>query len=144
MALILGVTASRWGLSKAQKLTIIQFIHRYPIEELHHGDCVGGDEELHNLIRKLVPAARIVVHPPLDEKLRAFCRGDRVLPQRPYLQRNRDIVHSVDRLVGFPSGDREKPRSGTWYTIRYAAQRKKLLGYITPIGEVVRKYDRVR
>jgi hypothetical protein len=42
-----------------------------------------------------------------------------LLPEREYLQRNRDIVDATDVLLAAPDGP-ERVRSGTWSTVRYA------------------------
>jgi len=88
--------------------------------ELHHGDCVGADVEADSIAREL--ELDVVVHPPSDSRLRAFCArpGDVVWQPAPYLERNRDIVDSTDRLVAAPRSDEEELRSGTWATVRYA------------------------
>lgn len=71
------------------------------------------------------PDARIVIHPPGDPKLRAFCEGAyRVMPPQPYLQRNHAIVDASEILFALPlEAERELQRSGTWATIRYARKR---------------------
>lgn len=87
---------------------------------LHHGDCTGADATAHRIAHDL--GYRIMIHPPDNPKHRAFCqRGhdDWLLPERPYLTRNRDIVDACDFLLALPSGPEER-RSGTWHTIRYA------------------------
>jgi hypothetical protein len=92
--------------------------------EVHHGDCIGSDEEMHALCRLHASQARIMVHPPLESKKRAFCAGDTVLPPRSYLERNYDIVDAVEAMSATSESMCEVRRSGTWSTIRYA--RKKL------------------
>ena len=37
----------------------------------HHGDCIGGDETLHGVVREL--GHRIELHPPLNWSKRAWC-----------------------------------------------------------------------
>ena len=87
---------------------------------LHHGDCTGADAAAHRVAHDL--GYRIMVHPPENPKHRAFCDltpVDYLLPERPYLTRNRDIVDACEFLLALPSGQ-EDNHSGTWYTIRYA------------------------
>lgn len=137
--MILGITGTRHGLSERQCSLVATLLDgarfSWPaVTELHHGDCVGVDSEVHELVRRLVPTVRIVVHPPLLVAYRARCRGDVVLPEKGYLDRNRDIVDACDRLLALVGGDeRSRPRSGTWATVRYARQalRRGLIVYPT-------------
>ncbi len=45
------------------------------------------------------------------------------LAEEAYHARNRWMVDRSDLVIGFPHG--EDPRSGTWYTIRYAAEQSR-------------------
>ncbi len=119
----LGFTGTRLGLSRRQKDHLILFLKYHDVEEAHHGDCIGGDEDFHKIVSYY--ADRIVIHPPTDERSRAFCKplpgGATVTWRTPYdyLTRNRHIVDSTTWLVVGPSGP-EELRSGTWSTKRYA------------------------
>lgn len=86
--------------------------------ELHHGDCVGGDEQAHDIAKKL--GFRIVIHPPIIETSRAFCSGaDEIRQQFDYLVRNHHIVNESNHLYVGPKTNEEELRSGTWATYRY-------------------------
>lgn len=65
-----------------------------------------------------------VIHPPRDEKKRAFKKAARSGPPFEYLDRNRNIVRQTELLLATP-GEKEEVLvgSGTWATIRFA--RKK-------------------
>lgn len=98
--------------------------------EVHHGDCVGVDADA-NLVA-IEAGCRVVIHPPVELKHRAFC-GDEArragvrcltLEPLPYLVRNHAIVDATDLLVAFPAGP-EQLRSGTWSTVRYARKQGK-------------------
>lgn len=90
-----------------------------PGSEFHHGDCVGGDEEAHEIALAL--GFRIVVHPPLNRSKRAFCTGAfQVLKPKSYITRNHDIVDVCRLLIAAPKTEEEELRSGTWATVRYA------------------------
>ena len=85
--------------------------------EFFHGDCVGADEQAHELARFL--GYRVTIFPPLNETKRAFCNAHETRPAKEYLERDRDIVDECDILLAaiqYPI----KPRSGSWYTYRYA------------------------
>ena len=93
------------------------------ITEFHHGDCVGADASVHELIRSQFPDIKIVIHPPVDSKNRAFCEGDVILDKMDYMKRNRDIVDSCDVLFALPP-ESSNFRSGTLATIRYSEKKK--------------------
>lgn len=120
--MIVGFTGTQVGMSKSQ-LGLLRhvFLGVDPVDEVHHGDCVGADEELDAYVRTL-GGVLIVIHPPSNPSKRAFCfqPGDVQRPERPYLDRNRDIVDACDVLVAAPRTDQEELRSGTWSTVRYA------------------------
>jgi len=96
--------------------------------EVHHGDCVGADASFHNIAKEL--GKRIVIHPPENDKLRAYKHGDRMYSRKPYLQRNHDIVKASDTMIACPDSSKEKLRSGTWATIRYARKNGKEVNLI--------------
>lgn len=100
--------------------------------EVHHGDAVGCDAQMHELARAMdVP---IVIHPPVDDRLRAFCTGaETVLPEKPYLVRDGDIAQS-DILIACPRQMEEVVRSGTWATIRYSRKNGKRRIIVFPDG----------
>ena len=91
---------------------------------LHHGCCVGVDEEAHWIAFELGISA--VGHPPTDTRLMME------IPPEPesdiffleirepfdYLARDRHIAEASDWLLGFPKDNSGK--GGTWYTIDYA------------------------
>lgn len=85
--------------------------------ELHHGDCIGWDQQAHRVAVDL--GLKTVAHPPNVETLRAFCEADEIRPALPYLERNERIITSTDKIIAAPDGP-EKLRSGTWSTVRKA------------------------
>lgn len=151
----IGFTGTRQGMS-ADQLSVLRDRLSPPatnwgmFSEFHHGDCVGADEEAHDMIRVLLArhwpmAVRIVIHPPSDERWRAHCDeamdyremlGVRVLDEKDYLARDRDIVDATDLLIGCPAGFDLRSHGGTAYTIRYALKLKKPVIIIRPDGSV--------
>ena len=98
---------------------------------LHHGDCVGADQECHEAAIGL--GYKIVIHPPSDPKKRAFCtaEADEVRKEFPYLTRNHHIVNETQVLVAMPKViGKEELRSGTWATVRYARKTGRLITYV--------------
>lgn len=143
-----GFTGTRRGMTDAQKLVVAELLRK--LEPLrgglylvgHHGDCVGADAQFHHLVRAMSNTI-VTVHPPSDARKRAWvtCREDcdEWRPSRPYLDRNRDIVHESDAMIATPEESQPQPRSGTWSTIRYAQQVSKPLAIVFPNGAIA--YD---
>ena len=117
----IGFTGARIGMTRLQRQMLETLLYMYPPDEVDHGDCIGADEEFHNIVRKMFGKdVTIIGHPPTNPKYRAFCIFDEIFPERPYLERNRDIVDSSKFLLGAPYSKSSVLRSGTWSTIRYA------------------------
>lgn len=95
--------------------------------EFHHGDCIGADAQAQTIVETFVGYDRIWIHPPIISTKRAWCRGEHILPVRPYLKRNHDIVDYCDILIACPRTSNEEMRSGTWATIRYARSKENVL-----------------
>ncbi len=129
----IGFTGNRYGLNHEQKLQIISILDKYNNFILSHGDCIGSDTDFHNLslnYKNKHPHKKIMIHiyPPNDHKLRAFNIGDLIMDEKPYLQRNLDIVKNSSILIACPIDKyNEQLRSGTWYTIRKAIKHKLIL-----------------
>jgi hypothetical protein len=117
-------------MSSTQKALLDAIVYNDRPTEFHHGDCVGADAEAHDIATQR--CVRVVIHPPTEDRLRAFCdvTNGQVLKPRPYIDRNHDIVDSCDVLVAAPRTDTELVRSGTWATIRYARKQGKLVSIL--------------
>lgn len=113
----IGVTGARNGWTKAQESQFRDSIQKLRIDEFHHGDCVGVDEQAVGVVREYFGEI-IHTHPPLNSKHRAHVGGKLYLPKE-YIERNHDIVDAVDALFVVPATDSEIQRSGTWATYRY-------------------------
>jgi hypothetical protein len=134
VGVIVGFTGTRAGMTPQQKNHIKELLSTENVVEAHHGDCIGADEQFHSLCRGLgIP---VVLHPPSDPKLRAYCDGAiRSEKARPYLDRNKDIVRASSLLIASPKEPTPQVRSGTWSTIRYARTRGSRHKVIMPNGE---------
>jgi hypothetical protein len=104
--------------------------------ELHHGMCVGGDSEIHDLVRVAFPQVEIHGHPPTDKKYFKEVHVDVLWPEAPYIERNHDIVNACDVLIGCPRYMHPELRSGTWSTIRYGLEQEKIVLVVWPSGMV--------
>ena len=129
-----GFTGTRSGLNDSQKKSIIKLLQQNINNgsiEIHHGDCVGADKDFHDICVSLSDKIKIIIHPPTDNKLRAFCKSEFIEKEKSYLERNKDIVNKSDILIACPFSSEEQLRSGTWSTIRYAKKlNKNVLLYI--------------
>ena len=131
----IGFTGNRYGLTPEQKDQIISILDEYDNLIVSHGDCIGSDTDFHNLCvnyRNEHPSKKIyiVIFPPNNPTLRAFNQGDLLMNEKPYLDRNLDIIKNSSMLIACPiDKNKEQLRSGTWSTIR-KARKKKLMIHI--------------
>ena len=128
-----GFTGTQRGLTRGQRASLVVVIGGLA-GWLHHGDCVGSDDEAHDI----AVAARlwVAIHPPRDARLRAGRTGDLVFPTEEYLVRNRIIVDMTRALIAAPAGMAEELRSGTWSTVRYARRCRRPITLVMPDGSV--------
>jgi hypothetical protein len=145
---IIGFTGTREGTATEQRAALQKLLRERKPTEVHHGDCDGADEQFHSDSIDLgVP--KIVIHPGHNYQglfpTRSYCDqhtpGDgkseiTVLPAKPYLVRDRDIVMATELLIACPQGQ-EKLRSGTWTTVRAARKANRPIIIIFPDGSVV-------
>lgn len=133
----IGFTGTQNGMTDRQKGGVRRAlaVHWKLPATFHEGDCVGADVEAAEIAFEA--AWKIVVHPPVDGKKRAFYAppNSMVLPKKPYLERNRDIVDACDLLLAAPQWV-EKRRSGTWATIRYADSIGRPIVIFYPNGDI--------
>jgi hypothetical protein len=128
--MIIGFTGTRLGMNEKQK----SYLHNYltsltDAKEFHHGDCIGADEQAHDIARGL--NINVYIHPPIVQFARAFKTGT-MYPAKSFIERNHDIVDSCDLLIATPNTRKEKLRSGTWATVRYARKQHKAIKIIYP------------
>jgi hypothetical protein len=130
----IGFTGTRRGMTTKQLAAVHQYLSADV--ELHHGDCIGADSQMHAIAQTI--GCRIILHPPSDTALRAWSQGAHyIFKPLNYIKRNHDIVDISDALIAAPYEVTEKLRgSGTWATIRYARKVNKPTIIIYPNGEV--------
>jgi hypothetical protein len=131
----IGFTGSEDGMTTRQLEVVKWLLDRGPAE-FHHGDCIGADEQAHELAK--AAGLRIVIHPPDNPSKRAFCTDyDEIREEKPYLARNHDIVNECEMLLATPSTAHEILRSGTWATVRYGRRAPRVdVAVIMPDGSV--------
>lgn len=130
----LGFTGTQEGMTQAQQETVAAIILVYKPVVAQHGDCVGADEEFHNLARS--QGVTVDIFPPKDAKKRAFCKFARKVHEpENYLVRNNLIVINSDFIIAAPKEYHEVLRSGTWSTIRRTQELRKPLTIVWPDGK---------
>lgn len=139
--MIMGFTGTRDGMTPRQKRIFEGIVQRLKPTEFHHGDCIGADDEAASIVSRLsnypldffTKKVKIVVHPPVDGKYRAFNKcANEFRPELPYLERNSNIAYECDLLVAAPKEKQEQQRRGTWHTIRQAWKLGKPTIIISP------------
>lgn len=136
----IGFTGTGQGMTQAQttRLTLVMRSFGDPSELVgHHGDDLGADAGFDRKARWL--GWGVIVHPPLNERRRAFCRSDEHRDAEEYLVRNGVIVEQTVGLLATPAGFEEELRSGTWATIRCARRLGRPRVIIWPDGSVTRE-----
>ena len=126
-----GMTKAQWAKLDELMQTVTASVTRSPVE-FHHGDCVGADAEAAILAKNW--GMKIVSHPPKNTSKRAFLFFYETKPEEEYLVRNKNIVNNCDFLIAMPKESRERVRSGTWSTVRYARKTGKKVTVILPNG----------
>jgi len=116
--MLVGFTGTKDGMTESQREALTRTLVSLSATELHHGDCIGADAEASSIAKDL--NLKIVIHPPTNPSKRSFCCADIILPPKPYLERNREIVKATDVLIAAPRQRHEVLRSGTWATVRHA------------------------
>lgn len=130
--IVVGFTGTRKGMDVSQKNQVEAFLSRSRVVQAHHGDAIGADANFHEICVKLgIP---IVIHPPVKQEGRANCIPFvRTLPEKPFIERDREIVDTVEVLLATPRSNKEELRSGTWASIRYAKKKGKILHIFYPV-----------
>jgi hypothetical protein len=128
--MIVGFTGTRGSLSTFCVSRLLELINKLDIQTFHHGDCVGADATMHEMVGDRCDK---VIHPPNKDVHRAYCNGY-ILPELSYMDRNKNIVDSSELMIATPPSMEEITRSGTWSTVRYARKRNKPLIIVFPDG----------
>lgn len=138
---VISFSGTRKGMTSVQKDAVREILSKARPQQVRHGDCVGADEEFHQ-IASMELGIPTVIHPPVKEVLRAFCKPvthfpgqvDKILEPKEYLERNRELVDNSGILIACPADEKRNDRTGTWYTVRYAINQNRPVILITPEG----------
>lgn len=96
--------------------------------ELHHGCCVGADEQAHKILKGMAQRhdrlkdVVIIGYPSniKDKQSEVMSDCDLLYAEHDPLVRNKMIVNDIEYLIAAPKQVQETTRSGTWSTVRYA------------------------
>lgn len=134
----IGFTGTQAGMTPEQQASAYQIVALSEATDLHHGDCLGADDQMDQIARELDLIRHI--HPPTNGSRRARCMPregvDVVYAPFPYLERNRAIVGASEAMIATPKETAEALRSGTWATVRYSRKQGKPLFIVWPDGTV--------
>lgn len=145
-----GFTGTQEGMTPLQKAALKSVLLQFHDFEFHHGDCIGADAEAHAMLqtqaRGTSMCRRIVIHPPTQDKKRAFTTHEEnwVIPftvrvKKDYMHRNADILAESEILLVGPKTMEEELRSGTWSTWRHAKKAFKPYIIVFPDGSLESK-----
>ena len=140
--MIWAVTGTRHGATPFQLASVGWLFSRYEIKTLHDGDAIGVDEQVYYLARAF--KAQIEIHPPANDKYRAFCGFDSDVPNyrdvhhppKPYHERDEDMVDACEALVSVQWKAEEMSRGGTRYTTEYARTLNRPIALVWPNGHI--------
>lgn len=140
----LSFTGTRAGMTVQQRREVLEVWQHGPPTEIHHGVCIGSDEEFHNILLRVRPKywpQKVYMHWPTNRsatflpKIPAGFSGTVInCEPKPYLERNGDIVRAGTLLLATPAEFKEELRSGTWATIRLARRLRKSIVIVWPDG----------
>jgi len=137
----IGFTGTQGALTEKQINNLVDFLAATEIKEVHHGDCKGADKLFHDAVFMVKgQTAKIIIHPPDIDFMRAFCKGDEIRNPLTYRERNAMIVEECEMLLVFPKANKEELRSGTWMTARLAKKKNKPYLVFYPDGRKEKEF----
>lgn len=131
-----GFSGTRKGMTQEQRATFRSLIQLLQPKEFHHGDCIGADCQADEMIHLYVPECEVIIHPPKSDKYRAYCPEGVLRDEKPYLDRNRDIVNETGLVIIVPETDTvpDPVKGGTWYTYSHAWKEGRIIIAISVAG----------
>jgi hypothetical protein len=133
-----GFTGTRKGMTNEQRVSVALLIIKLHPSTIHHGCCIGADEQFDKLCKSYIGNVSIIrVGHPSDIIKYTMDISDieHLMPIKPPLERNKNIVLLSNVLIACPDGFEEKIRSGTWSTVRYAKKQNKKIHIVFPDGK---------
>ena len=152
----IGFTGTKNGMTDDQRNALWRYMAEYRQRMgedvnivLHHGDCVGADDEAHTIAAR--SGWHVALHPGTDGDGNSPYRAhaeDResahvwaVNEPAPYPERNMDIVLSSMMVLAAPKSSEEVRRSGTWSTVRAAVKMGRPVILFLPDGDMTQMGD---
>ena len=136
----IGFTGTKKGMTTDQRSSVLRILNSMKNRSVvHHGGCVGADIDFDSICFELGKIR--VIHPSNIHSMQGkWHYTEHYRPEKPPLERNKDIVNESRILIATPSQFSEVTRSGTWFTIRYArnckVDYKKIIYIILPDGTI--------
>ncbi len=137
--MIVGFTGTREGMTDEQFARVQIFIEDLqkdlPLSGLH-GDCVGADNDFHDICREAgMEVSKRPCRAPME--LRANTDAKPIASPMAPMKRNQLIVDDCEFLLACPPTEEELKRSGTWATIRMGRRSGKQVIIVYPDGTLV-------
>jgi len=135
----IGFTGTRKGCNDLQLQAIkLLLVALGPLDiTAHHGGCIGADLQFHHALLN-AGVGTINVYPSSSKEYAAKLPeapggiGVVLHPEKPPLERNRDIILASDLIVAAPFELDEQQRGGTWSTWRLANAKGKSTILVPP------------
>lgn len=153
----IGFTGTRNGMTPEQITVVAQIFDNYLCIELHHGACVGADQDAVAILKGGGAdedgdwAYFIVAHPGISAgsrteenphlSQRAIELSCEVRETKTHFARNRDIVNETDLLIACPPCEPMPDSGGTAYTVNYAKKCGKPFVIVYPSGATQREME---
>lgn len=115
--MIISFIGAPGGMNAYQKTSVERLLKMFEPTEVHHGDCLGADEEFHNIATRL--NLYTASHPQKDEELKANCMANHINLAKSKERANRDLVKVCELLLAAPDVP-EGHFDPTWMVIRTA------------------------
>lgn len=140
MGMRVGFSGTRQGMTNDQVLQVHMLLgdlRSAGATQATHGMCQGADKQFHDMAKAL--SYFVIGCPGVTtdgyQYFRSNVECDLVMPEKPFLIRNRNIINESDVILITPKETREQFKgSGTWASIRYARTANKPLVVIWPDG----------
>lgn len=141
----IGFLGTLRGFTPLQRDAFIDLIKSMDIDEFHHGDCIGSDEQAHDIIRLIAPGCEINIHPPAAELHRAHCEGDVDFMELNYIKRNYEIIDFADIIIACPDEGIDRSRrtgpNNPWRALEYVDDMEKHTFIISKTGEIEERFS---
>lgn len=133
-----GFFGTQEGMTAAQKKSFTKLIKEMKFKVFVHDDTVGAAGQAHDIVRDVLPKAKIHAYPPNNPKKRANKKVDKMHPSSGGLDRAWAIVEMTETLIATPKTAKEEQYAGTWQAMSYARGHSKPVIQINPDGEVIK------